>query len=250
MSRIRTIKPEFWVSEQIAECSMSARLTFIGLMNFSDDRGVHPAKPKTLKAELYPMDDTSAADIAGWVGELVRVGLVAEFTSDGVDYWHITGWARHQKIDRPSFRHPEPPDPNSTSPRLLIVEQSTNAQRAPPPGEESKGVESKGEEVAASPKARSTHAKKQKSSVPADFVVSERVKAWAATKGYGDLDTHLEVFKSKCAAKGYEYLDMDEAFMGAVREDWAKLRGGDGTRAPQPSRRSALHADDVIGATA
>ena len=31
MARIRSIKPEFWVSEQVAECSTSARLTFVGL---------------------------------------------------------------------------------------------------------------------------------------------------------------------------------------------------------------------------
>lgn len=32
MARIRSIKPEFWVSEQIGECSTNARLTFIGLL--------------------------------------------------------------------------------------------------------------------------------------------------------------------------------------------------------------------------
>jgi len=45
MARIRTIKPEFWVSEQVGECSPNARLLFIGMWNFCDDRGVHPAKP-------------------------------------------------------------------------------------------------------------------------------------------------------------------------------------------------------------
>jgi hypothetical protein len=110
MARIRSIKPEFWVSEQIAECSTNARLTFIGLWNFSDDRGVHPAKPRTLKAEVFPMDDFSADQVAGWMQELVDAGLVAVFTADdGQDYWSVTGWAQHQKIDRPSFKHPEPP---------------------------------------------------------------------------------------------------------------------------------------------
>lgn len=69
MARIRTIKPEFWVSEQIAECSTSARLLFVGLWNFCDDAGVHPAKPKTLKAELFPMDDITTGDVAGWMAE-------------------------------------------------------------------------------------------------------------------------------------------------------------------------------------
>src|SRR6185312_14868144 len=117
MARIRSIKPEFWVSEQIAECSPSARLTFVGLWNFSDDKGVHPAKPKTLKAELYPMDDFSAVDVADWIAELIGAGLVATFESGGEKYWHVTGWEKHQKIDRPSFKHPAPPASNSASTR-------------------------------------------------------------------------------------------------------------------------------------
>jgi hypothetical protein len=31
MAWIRTVKPEFWSSEQIGECSVQARLTFFGL---------------------------------------------------------------------------------------------------------------------------------------------------------------------------------------------------------------------------
>lgn len=154
MSRIRSIKPEFWVSEQVAECSTNARLTFIGLWNFCDDNGVHPAKPKTLKAELYPMDDFAAAQVEGWMHELMQAGLVVEFTgSDGERYWHVTGWARHQKIDRPSVKYPSPPPKDSTTTRRTLDEDSTTARRAPPPGVEGKGVERKGVE-SRSPKAR------------------------------------------------------------------------------------------------
>jgi hypothetical protein len=39
------------------------------------------------------------------------------------------------------------------------------------------------------------------------------------------LDEHLEAFRRKCAAHGYAYRDHDAAFMEAIREDWAKLRG-------------------------
>lgn len=34
MARIRTIKPEFWTSEQVMGCAPLARLLFIGLWNF------------------------------------------------------------------------------------------------------------------------------------------------------------------------------------------------------------------------
>lgn len=37
MPRIRTIKPEYWTSEQVLDLSIPARLAFIGLWNFCDD---------------------------------------------------------------------------------------------------------------------------------------------------------------------------------------------------------------------
>ena len=71
--------------------------------------------------------------------------------------------------------------------------------------------------------------------IPDDFQVSERVRAWAAKKGFDRLDEHLEAFKTKCAAKGYVYADHDAAFMEAVRTDWAELRKpGAGGRTSKP----------------
>lgn len=61
-------------------------------------------------------------------------------------------------------------------------------------------------------------------SLPADFKVSDRVKAWALSKGHTQLEAHLEGFIGKCKAKGYTYVDWDEAFMDAIRKDWAGLR--------------------------
>jgi hypothetical protein len=63
-----------------------------------------------------------------------------------------------------------------------------------------------------------------KTSLPADFKVSERVKLWAKEKGHSHLDEHLESFKLKAMAKKYTYVDWDAAFMGAIRDNWAKIK--------------------------
>jgi len=68
--------------------------------------------------------------------------------------------------------------------------------------------------------------------IPDDFSVSDSVRAWAGTKGYLQLDEHLDAFRRKAEAKGYTYVDWDKAFMEAIREDWAKLRGGSFGGAP------------------
>lgn len=124
MARIRTIKPEFWTSEQIMECSPLARLLFIGLWNFCDDRGVHPVAFKTLKAEVFPADDILSSDVERLVGELVSIGLLGIFEAEGRQWWFVTGW-RHQLINRPSkSRYPEPP---RTAPLPSAAGQGTDA---------------------------------------------------------------------------------------------------------------------------
>lgn len=80
------------------------------------------------------------------------------------------------------------------------------------------------------PKAK---ARKRATPLPDGFAVSERVKTWAAEKGYAKLDQHLEAFLGKCRAKGYTYLDWDEAFMNCIREDWGKVNVSKVTQMPE-----------------
>ena len=110
MARIRSIKPEFWTSEQVVMCSPLARLLFVGLWTFADDGGVHPASVRRLKMEVFPADAFDDATVTGLVGELLNAGLVREYDANGERFWFVTGWHRHQRIDRPTFRHPLPPN--------------------------------------------------------------------------------------------------------------------------------------------
>ncbi|CAG9255912.1 hypothetical protein [Paraburkholderia caribensis] len=106
MARIRSVKPEYWTSEQVMNCTRDARCMFIGLWNFSDDGGNHPASVKTLKAEVFPGDDDATMEaMMRWIDELIEQGLLAEYEVDGKEFWHVTGW-HHQRIDQPTLRHP------------------------------------------------------------------------------------------------------------------------------------------------
>jgi hypothetical protein len=61
--------------------------------------------------------------------------------------------------------------------------------------------------------------------LPENFAISDRVLKWAAKNGHAAvLELHLEAFISTCKAKGYTYADWDEAFMGAVRKNWAQIK--------------------------
>lgn len=74
-------------------------------------------------------------------------------------------------------------------------------------------------------KANTPPAKARASLLPEDFAISDRVKTWAGKKEFGSLDKHLENFRFQCQAKGYTYIDWDSAFMKAVSQDWAGVRG-------------------------
>lgn len=125
MSRIRTIKPEFWTSEQIVECSPIARLLFIGTWNFCDDYGNHPLSLKALKMKIFPNDEVTLEQMQDLFDELLNNGLVSVYSHGENTFFHVVGW-RHQKIDRPTQKFPQPAklDDDSTSDRRAIDDPS------------------------------------------------------------------------------------------------------------------------------
>lgn len=110
MARIRTIKPEFWTSAQVVECSLKARLLFIGLWNFCDDSGRIEDSPRQIKMKIFPGDDFTADDIHEMLNELSVNGLILRYQVEQKRFIQVTGW-HHQKINRPNpSKFPEPPD--------------------------------------------------------------------------------------------------------------------------------------------
>lgn len=140
MARIRSIKPEFWTSEQVMECSLNARLLFVGMWNFADDLGRLPLSPKTIKAMIFPSDDLSSETILGMIQELSKNGLLLPYSADGKDYLQITGW-QHQRIDKPQpGKYPSPVNGYSkTIPGMVATDRK---------GEEGKGEDRNSDAIA------------------------------------------------------------------------------------------------------
>lgn len=151
MSRIRSIKPEFWASEQVMGVPPLARLAFIGLWTFCDDGGNHPASARTIKAEVFPSDDMSVGEVDSLVSVLVDAGLLMRYEFAGKGYLNVTGWQRHQRIDQPTYRYPLPDGSMPINPprRRTHGERSantngTNVDRSP---RERSGEEWRGEKT-------------------------------------------------------------------------------------------------------
>lgn len=99
MARIRTVKPEFWTDEKVVECSIPARLLFIGLFNFANDMGCMERSPKRIKMQIFPAD---IIDCEPLLVELITHGLLTEYSVNGSNYLQIKGFRKHQRINRPS----------------------------------------------------------------------------------------------------------------------------------------------------
>lgn len=108
--RIRSIKPEFWRSEDITSLPISSRLTFIGLWNYADDNGVGDAREAVIAADLYAEDiarDFTEASVRVHddLNALENAGLIVRYMVGKKRLLHITTWSEHQVINRPSKGH-------------------------------------------------------------------------------------------------------------------------------------------------
>lgn len=123
MARHRTVKPDFWTSEQVMECSPITRLMFIGMWNYADDHGRIPLSPKAIKAQIFPNDQITPDTIRGMIDELSSNGLLLPYVVDGKEYLFVTGW-HHQKIDKPQkAKYPPPPEHSPNIPGTVAPER-------------------------------------------------------------------------------------------------------------------------------
>jgi HNH endonuclease len=112
MSRIRTVKPDFWEDEEVGTLSRDARLLFIGTWNLADDEGLLRWTPAYIKASLFMYDDElKEARVARLMGELASRGLVFPYHGGTAKQQLacIVNFHKHQRINRPQPGKLPPP---------------------------------------------------------------------------------------------------------------------------------------------
>ncbi|WP_327330005.1 MULTISPECIES: hypothetical protein [unclassified Streptomyces] len=104
MARIRTIKPEAFFSESLAEVSVEAERTFFGLLTQADDHGRHRDNAAIIAGLLWPLRaEHTSVHVEDDLHQLANAGLICRYTGcDGRRYLHVVTWSEHQKIDKPS----------------------------------------------------------------------------------------------------------------------------------------------------
>lgn len=103
MARIRSIKPGFCTSEDIAALSIPCRLHFAMLWTYADDDGRGADNLRLIKGALWPLDDdVTPATIDGWQSELERNGRICRYVDGGRSVFEIRDFRKHQKPNRPT----------------------------------------------------------------------------------------------------------------------------------------------------
>ena len=114
--RIRSIKPEFWRSDDVAALPLSARLLFIGLWSYVDDNGVGSDKVSSIAADLFAPDlevdpTETFRRVSVDSASLENRGLIVRYEVAGKPLLYITKWESHQLVKNPSLGHKYPLPP-------------------------------------------------------------------------------------------------------------------------------------------
>lgn len=138
MARIRTIKPEFFTSEDVVSLSPLARLLYIALWCEADREGRFEWKPRTLKLRYLPGDN---CDVEALATELTDSGMVVLYEVEGKIYAEIPSFTRHQSINNREAESEIPP-------RVPTREHASPTRAARVQAEGKEGKEGKGKEHA------------------------------------------------------------------------------------------------------
>lgn len=135
VARIRTLKPEAFASESLAEVSVAAERTFFGLLTQADDHGRFRDQPAVIAGLLWSLrPEHGPVGVEDDLTQLAAAGLICRYEVDGKRYLHIVTFRRHQRINRPSgIRHPGCPVHDTERPSTDGAAQTPGALTEPSP---------------------------------------------------------------------------------------------------------------------
>lgn len=145
MARIRNIKPEFFLNEDLAELSAETRLAFIGLWTLADWEGRLQERPKRMRLELFPYHPNT--DMEQILSGLEQKRFIVRYSVDGENYIQITNFKKHQYISGKEKEKPSQipaPDRNHTGTKPASTQSSDTTLHSTDNGQ---GTRDKGQQT-------------------------------------------------------------------------------------------------------
>jgi hypothetical protein len=148
VARIRTIKPEFFMDDELAELPIIDRLLFVGIWTLCDCEGRLDDRPKRIKAQILPFDD---CDVSAALQNLHDAGFILRYDADGGKYISVPNFRKHQRLSgvEAQSRSTIPPPGSSAEQQeqsIEAVEKQSRSTEEAANVQEGKGKEGKGKE--------------------------------------------------------------------------------------------------------
>lgn len=115
MARIRGIKPDFFLDEDITQLDVWVRMLFVGLWCYADREGRLEDAPKRLKALIFPYD---TVDIDLMLNAL-HPRFIIRYEANAKKYIQINNFSKHQR-PHPMERKSEIPPPKREKKFLAV----------------------------------------------------------------------------------------------------------------------------------
>lgn len=234
MARIRTIKPQFFIDQDIAALHPLSRILFQGLWCLADRRGRLEDKPQQIKVQILPYDNH---DIESALKELSGGKFIVRYETEGKKYIEIRSFEKHQ--------HCHIKEPESTIPAPGKHRAKTVPKRQEGKGREQEG-KGTGREGKEGGKAAFVFPDWMPKDVWEDFEeMRKKIKKPMTDRARQNIISKLDLFK----AKGH---DPTAILDKSITNDWQdvyepKPEGGNGAgqRYKSVSERKAEHNEQA-----
>jgi hypothetical protein len=217
----RIIREGILTSDRVDLLDAASEVFYRRLMSKVDDHGLYDARPKILRASLYPLriERVREADISRWIAECEKAGLIALYQHDGKPYMLMvdTRWTA-----RSEPKYPIPPEnireQVKTPVPVVVVEDEVDNEDV---------VGKARKRALACPDGVSAlvwgdwQALRRAKKAPVTATVLAEAEREAAKAGMS-----LEAFLSEWCSRGSQ----------GLKAEWLKPNGNTGAKAPQSFR--------------
>ncbi len=215
-----------WTSSKLAKIKPERfRVEYAWILPLALANGVLEADPHLIWSKAYAFNrpDVSRNDVEKILATFESVGLLFRWADTNGKAWaYFIGSDKRGRLPARSLRDrygcgPQPPKDKLAEYLQRVGSPQPEALKC----SEKEVGEKKRRSMAKTP-------------LPEGFCITDGLREWATSKGYSQLEAHLEHFVETARARGYLYADWTAAFQRAVRENWARVP------APQISGPSAV----------
>ena len=229
--RIRSIKPEILEDTKTASLTHLEYRVFVGSWLLADDHGNLRGDPDYVRGQIVWASRESRESVAKALESLARVSLLNKYVVRGQVYFHVAGWEKHQRVDKPG--KPRMPLPSESD--QVFTEHSRESRGdflgnsecqetpgpdlRPPTSEKDPDPEGDPDPTARAKRSTKPRTRKLAIALPVDWSPTD-VHAGIARERGVELELQVRKFKAHAEANARTAVSWNGAFTQWLLNSW------------------------------